>query len=42
MIRIIIEILLLLAATSYVGYSLWWILFSKEGIIELWKNDESE
>jgi hypothetical protein len=42
MIRIIIEGLILLATTSYVIYSLWWILFSKEGIVKLWKNSDSE
>lgn len=41
-IRIAIEITLAVAATAYLFYSLWWILFSKEGIIELWKNGDSE
>jgi hypothetical protein len=42
MIRIIIEVLILLATTSYVIYSLWWLGFSKEGITKLWKNGDSE
>lgn len=41
-IRIAIEIILATAATAYLFYSLWWILFSKEGIIKLWKNNKSE
>jgi hypothetical protein len=41
-IRIAIELILATAATAYILYSLWWILFSKEGIIELWKNGDSE